>query len=121
IEESQTDVRPVSAKAPQLDDVGYSEAELTFLTDDWETRIIYDDIKEEQSSLEQLLPYTNDELLDGEWIYSIDALADIDSTSRETPSFMRAKVLLNLNDRNILLEPVSEKKPSDARRRGRML
>jgi transcription initiation factor TFIID subunit 1, fungi type len=121
VEESQTDIAPVSTKTIQPDDVGYSEAELTFLADDWETRIVYDEVEEGNVSVEKFLPYTNDELLDGEWLYSIDALTEIDSTSRETSSFMHTKVLLNMNDRNILLEPVSQRKSSEARRRGGML
>lgn len=124
VEEPQSDAVPVTAKAVQQDDVGYSEAELAFLADDWEDRIVYNDVREPEASVRSLIHYTNDDLLGGEWLTSLSALVDVDSSSRELPTVLHGKVLLNMNDPNILLEePTKRRRPSDTspRRRGSML
>ena len=124
VEESQTATAPVTASEIQQEDVGYSEAELAFLTDVWESRIAYDDVKTQEPPIRSFLPYTNNDLLEGEWLESISSLAEVDSKSRETPSVLHGKVLLNMNDPNILLEgTVRRRRPSSSspRRRGGML
>ena len=123
IEEPQIEAVPFTANTVQLEDVGYSETELAFLTDDWESRITYDPVKSEKVPIRKFLPYTNDELLDGQWLNSISALTDVDSTARDTPSILHTKILLNMNDQDILLENAGRRRSSDLspRRRGGML
>jgi hypothetical protein len=68
---------------------------------------------------ETLIPFTNNDLLNGEWLDSIYVLTEVDSTSRETPSILHPNILLNMNDQNILFQPINQ--VSDFRRRGGML
>ena len=114
---------PVKSNAAQQDDVGYSETELAFLADDWENRITFDAVKPEKVPIRKFMPYINDELLDGEWLKSISALSDIDSAARDPPSVLHSKILLNMNDQDILLENAVRRRQSDLspRRRGGML
>jgi transcription initiation factor TFIID subunit 1, fungi type len=123
VEEVQVQTVPVTTNAVQQEDIGYTETELAFLADDWESRITYDPIQPEKIPIRKFLPYTNDELLDGEWLKSISALADVDSTSREPPAVLHGKILLNMNDQDILLETPVRRRPSETspRRRGGML
>lgn len=123
VAEIQSETTPVASVTVQQEDVGYSEAELAFLTDDWENRITYNDVKSKDVPIRRFLPFTNDELLNGEWLNSISSFADVDSASREVPSVLHGKVLLNMNDQDILLESAVRRRPSDSspRRRGGML
>lgn len=119
----QAQTAPVTNDSAQQEEVGYSEAELAFLADDWELRIAYDSPKTKSTPIRKLVPYTNDELLHGQWLSSITQLADVDSTSREQLPIKDNKILLNMNDENILLEGhVRRRRISDpSRRRGGML
>jgi len=122
-ERPQVETVKVSTEAVNQEDIGYTEAELAFLTDDWETRITYNDLRSEKVPPQKFLPYINNDLLDGEWLQSISTLADVDSTSREPPSILHTKVLLNMNDQDILLEPAPRPQMAETspRRRGGML
>ena len=121
-ETTREETVPVATDNVQQEDVGYSETELAFLTDDWERRIAYEEPRTKSVPIKKLIPYTNDELLNGQWISSITQLADVDSTSRESIPIKNSKILLNMNDENILLEAIDRRTISDpSRRRGGML
>jgi len=105
----------------QPDNLTLSDAELAFVTDDWERRISYDEPRSPDKPPSKFIPYINQELWEGEWLRSISSLAEVDSASRETPPILHAKVLLNMNDPDILLERASRRRPSDSRKRGGML
>ena len=123
IERPRAETVKVSTEAINQEDIGYTDPELAFLTDDWETRIAYDGLRPEKVPSQRFLPYINDDLLNGEWLQSISTLADIDSASREPPSILHAKVLLNMNDQDILLEAIPHPRTAEMspRRRGGML
>lgn len=121
-EERQTESTTVAVSEGQAEDLTYTEGELAFLADDWEARIAYSEPRSPAKPPSKLIPYTNQELRDGEWTRSVSVLAEIDSASRETPPVLHTKILLNMNDPNILLEPVGRRRPSDfLRKRGSML
>ena len=121
-ETSQAETVTVVKDNTQQDDVGYSEAELAFLADDWELRIAYESPKTKSTSIRKLIPYINDELVDGQWLSSITQLADVDSSSRDSPPIKNSKILLNMNDENILLEEMTRRRTLDpSRRRGGMV
>jgi transcription initiation factor TFIID subunit 1, fungi type len=123
VEQPQVEPVQISAETAHQEDLEYTDAELAFLTDDWESRITYDGLKPENASPQKFLSYINNDLLNGEWLQSISNLADIDSASREPPSMLHAKVLLNMNDPDILLEPTTRPRTAEGspRRRGGML
>lgn len=119
--ERLTDLTTLNAIDGQQDNLALSDAELAFLTDDWEGRITYTAPRSPEKPPAKLIPYTNAELREGEWLRSMPSLTEVDSASRETPSILHAKVLLNMNDPNILLERTGKRRTSDSKRRGVML
>jgi transcription initiation factor TFIID subunit 1, fungi type len=121
VEERQTASPMVPAPDGQQDNFALSDAELAFLADDWERRIAFNRPRSSEKPPSGLILYTNTELEEGEWLRSVPLLTEVDSGSREIPSILHSKVLLNMNDPNILLQPAARRRPSDSRKRGVML
>jgi len=111
-----------TAKVTQQEDLGYTDAELAFLADDWEDRVAYDSTPTPEPPISDLMPYTNDEFREADWVATISALTEFDPSSVEPPAVLKPTIVLNMNDKDILLEPTGKpKSPTSPRRRGGML